>query len=167
MSPPSTSASLSSMSTPSSHNLHETVNNPILSYNPIHTIMSVSSGSPPMKNSSDEKLLTPTQLHTQLETEDDFTIINDFTVVHMNEVTNDDMSASKIQDLLTQTLWMNINKEPSCVEDAFEQNYQKGYTTFNKNRLKQITMSMDDNDNKSNNKGVKSWKVPKGGLMVD
>ena len=52
---------------------------------------------------------------------------------------------------------VNERKVPSCVEDAFEQYYQKGYTMFNKNRLNQIAMGMgDEDDNKSINKEFES-----------
>ena len=56
--------------------------------------MSLSSDPPPTKKakySSDDELLTPTQLLTTRETEDDFTVVNDCIAVNVNEVTNNDI----------------------------------------------------------------------------
>ena len=39
---------------------------------------------------------------------------------------------------------------PLCVEDAFNQYYNKGFTTFNKNRLKQIEKNWDSDQDKKN-----------------
>ena len=94
MSSLSTSAFQTTLSNHSSHILYEKVHNPVLS---------LSSDPPPptkkAKYSSDDELLTPTQLLTTQEIEgdflttqeieDDFTVVNDGIAVNVNEVTND------------------------------------------------------------------------------
>ena len=39
---------------------------------------------------------------------------------------------------------------PLCVEDAFNQYYNKGFTTFNKNRLKQIEKNWESDQDENN-----------------